>query len=423
MVNFKAAKVCRRCKKPFGEKCPECDRPLSPGATFCSACGAILGENTVSVEDYKTKSLRSRTFDEERESTSGGTGADKSGEAFKYQAKVHHFTRCPECWAKIDRDATFCTFCGSHFEKGAQPNQDVSESAKTDVESAKTDAKSVTENDKKAANNVAGDIKTPSDTAASQAKSATEAGEEKPQDGADEKPATETEEAKPPEPEKPKRPVIPFMKMGLRLMMKPIKAGRYPSPAGGNELVSVGGFNLGARLVTCAEYKVFVDATGHPAPQDWMDDQPLIGKDMHPVVNVSLLDALAFCRWACVRLPTPTEWMVALRGLDGRRYPWGNEEIDFDTRGTTWPVGQLAERVGPFGHHDLIGNVRQWYFTADPKQNNEALAAAGMPQGVFGLAGTSFHDPLFVAAGDVVFPMSNPDIHDFAIGFRYAVDR
>jgi formylglycine-generating enzyme required for sulfatase activity len=54
----------------------------------------------------------------------------------------------------------------------------------------------------------------------------------------------------------------------------------------------------------------------------------------HPVVNVTLEDAIAFCAWTRLRLLTATEWKWAalgrpIRPLSGRHglpsYPWGNE--------------------------------------------------------------------------------------------------
>ncbi len=112
--------------------------------------------------------------------------------------------------------------------------------------------------------------------------------------------------------------------------------------------------------VTCAAYALFLEATGHPAPAGWKEGRIPEGTGDHPVVGVCGEDAEAFAAWSGKRLPTELEWEKAVRGEDGRLYPWGDEwdegKGNFAGKGTL-PVGAHPGDFGPFGLMDGGGNA------------------------------------------------------------------
>ena len=93
----------------------------------------------------------------------------------------------------------------------------------------------------------------------------------------------------------------------------------------------------------------------------------------HPVVNVTWYEAQAFCSWLgeklgeTVSLPTEAQWERAVRGTDGRRYPWGGEltpdHANYKETGidTTTAVGIFPKGGNPeTGVLDMSGNVWEW---------------------------------------------------------------
>jgi formylglycine-generating enzyme required for sulfatase activity len=144
--------------------------------------------------------------------------------------------------------------------------------------------------------------------------------------------------------------------------------------------VRLNAFHIDVHEVTVAEYRRFIEATGHRAPPLWgppyKDEYPPV-RETDPISDVTWHEADEYCKWAGKRLPTEEEWEKAARGADGRKFPWGDEwiadianteEYSFKMQApgrksfthTVAEVGGFKDDVSPYGVHDMGGNVMEW---------------------------------------------------------------
>jgi formylglycine-generating enzyme required for sulfatase activity len=179
--------------------------------------------------------------------------------------------------------------------------------------------------------------------------------------------------------------------------------------------------------------------------------------DSHPVVCVSLHDALAFCRWLsdqegrAYRLPTEAEWEYACRAGSLTAYAWGDDVFDElpranaadkswtdkfpDAIGFRWqddcvftsPVGRFSANA--WGLFDMHGNVTEWCldrfvpYGTDPVENvvdPEALSSGNPAPRVMrggSFAATPAHSR--AAHRDA----SPPDSSFVTVGFRVVMEQ
>ena len=108
------------------------------------------------------------------------------------------------------------------------------------------------------------------------------------------------------------------------------------------------------------------DARIHQRNSVWQAD---LNYGLHPANEVSWVGARDYCTWLNKRLPTEAEWEKAARGVDGRKYPWGNTAPNGKRAlfgapyNSSAPVDAFPDGASPYGILDMAGNQWEWVST------------------------------------------------------------
>jgi formylglycine-generating enzyme required for sulfatase activity len=165
-------------------------------------------------------------------------------------------------------------------------------------------------------------------------------------------------------------------------------------------------------------------------PAYWHDDT--FNNLAQPVVGICWFEARAYCAWLSAqtgqtfRLPTEVEWEAAARGVQRRRYAFGD---DFDaTRCNTFethirhttPIGVFPGGQTPEGVVDMTGNTWDWtssLYTPYPYDAADGREAPSPPGARRVVRGGSWRNDQDVARASYRDD-SAPGLRDNAVGLR-----
>jgi len=123
-------------------------------------------------------------------------------------------------------------------------------------------------------------------------------------------------------------------------------------------------FYIDRTEVSNEAYARFCEERRRPLPPGFPQSHP-----DYPVVNITIVEAGEFAKWAQKRIPTKLEWETAARGSDKRAYPWGNahdpslanvKDNPASNTGSLMAVGAFKQGASPYGVLQMAGNA--WEF-------------------------------------------------------------
>jgi formylglycine-generating enzyme required for sulfatase activity len=151
-------------------------------------------------------------------------------------------------------------------------------------------------------------------------------------------------------------------------------------------------FYIGMHEVTVGQYRTFVKEADYKNDGSW-ENPGFPQTDKHAVVNVSWIDAMAFCDWLGKKerekysLPTEAQWEYCCRAGTTTTWPFGDERLgDYIWYGPnsgngTNPVG--LRRPNAWGIHDMLGNAAEWtldWYEKDYYRNSPREDPTGAPR-------------------------------------------
>jgi formylglycine-generating enzyme len=186
--------------------------------------------------------------------------------------------------------------------------------------------------------------------------------------------------------------------------------------------VTLKSFAIATTETTNAEFEAFVKATGYVTDAEryhnamvfepglkefkWIQDPTatwrfpngkirgsIAEKQDHPVTCISFHDALEYCKWAGVRLPTLDEWEVASRAGSKTDFFFGADQAKIGDYANVWhgrnhlkadvsdgymytsPVGKF--KPNSLGLYDMYGNVFEFCTGTLPGDSKATVHARG----------------------------------------------